>query len=119
MNALPHDRIALEPLAGRVRARVRDTVLADSRNVLRLHERGYQPRDYFPRADVSARALRASHTVTHCPYKGDATYYHFFVDRQRLADAAWSYRHPVEGMAALADRIAFDHADIALDCLDA
>jgi uncharacterized protein (DUF427 family) len=40
-----------------------------------LHESGLQPVYYFPPEDVRAEVLEPSDRHTHCPKKGDASYY--------------------------------------------
>jgi uncharacterized protein (DUF427 family) len=62
-----------------------------------LSETGLPNRWYLPREDVAA-PLRESQTRTHCPYKGDATYWHMG-DRE---DAAWGYEAPFDGVTAIA-----------------
>jgi uncharacterized protein (DUF427 family) len=36
-------------------------------------------------------------TKTHCPYKGDASYYTITTGKTELKDAAWYYPEPIEG----------------------
>ncbi|MCK0715218.1 DUF427 domain-containing protein [Chromohalobacter sarecensis] len=103
------DRISLHPHTRRVRVWDGDTLLADSTRAIELRERGYPPRQYLPQSDVHMGHLKRSETVTHCPFKGDATYYS--VDEHH--DVAWQYANPLAKMAAIAGRLAFD--DTALD----
>lgn len=44
---------------------------------------------YFPPDSVKREFLRPSATVSHCPWKGTAKYYHVEVDGQVNSDAAW------------------------------
>ncbi|MFW3616562.1 DUF427 domain-containing protein [Billgrantia antri] len=97
-------RITLNPLRHRVQVTIGDTLLADTTRALELRERGYPPRFYVPRKDVRMDWLTCSHTVTHCPFKGDAAYYSF----GEQADVAWSYERPMEGMETIAEYLAFD-----------
>lgn len=46
---------------------------------------------YFPPEAIRRQFLRESDTQTHCPWKGDASYYHIEVSGQMLRDAAWYY----------------------------
>lgn len=107
----PEPRITLHPLSSRVRILVGETVIADTGNALELREKGYPPRLYLPRADVAIAKLSVSHTVTHCPFKGDSTYYSL----PDLPDIAWSYDHPIEEMQAIAGRLAFDADKVTLE----
>ena len=62
---------------------------------------------YFPLSSVDESVLRPSETHTHCPWKGDASYYSLEVDGQLNADAAWFYPTPSEAAAEIRDRVAF------------
>lgn len=103
MTSTEH-RITLQPHDRRVQVMIGDTLLADTTRALELRERGYPPRLYVPREDVSLDRLTRSDTVTHCPFKGDAAYFSF----GDQADVAWSYERPLEGMEAIAGYLAFD-----------
>ena len=46
---------------------------------------------YFPADSVRTELLRESATHTHCPWKGDASYYSIEVRGERKTDAAWYY----------------------------
>ena len=95
-------RITLHPSKQRMQVRVDGILLADSTNTLELREHGYPPRHYFPREDVRMDLLTTSETITHCPFKGHAVY--FSLGERR--DIAWSYEEPVEGVEAIAGRLA-------------
>jgi uncharacterized protein (DUF427 family) len=62
---------------------------------------------YFPLDDVRADRLEKTSTSTHCPWKGDASYYDVVVDGERNADAAWYYPRPFDAAAAIKDYVAF------------
>ena len=65
------------------------------------------------RADVVAEALTAVDLQTFCPYKGIASYY----DIDDIRHAAWSYRSPLDDMAAIGDLVSFepDRVEVTLD----
>ncbi len=62
---------------------------------------------YFPRVAVNEDFLVASETTTHCPWKGDASYYSLKVKDETNPDAAWYYADPKEKAASIRDHIAF------------
>jgi uncharacterized protein (DUF427 family) len=62
---------------------------------------------YFPAASVDPAVLRPSATTTHCPWKGDASYYSLEVDGQVNADAAWFYPDPKPAASQITERVAF------------
>src|SRR5207245_1809761 len=71
----PGRALYLEPSPKRVRVVVGEETVADSRDVMLLHESGHQPIYYFPPEDVRSDLLEPSHRVTRCPKKGEASYY--------------------------------------------
>lgn len=108
MHPNPKSRITLERNTERVRILYGDTVIADTRNAVELRETGYPPRQYLPRKDVNMDYLQRSQTATHCPFKGDAAYYHLVSDGNEIRDAAWSYEDPFDAMADIREYLAFD-----------
>lgn len=102
------DRITLKPSLKQIRIYAGDTLIADTGQALELHETGYPVRYYIPRHAINMDSLVRSETVTHCPFKGDATYYSLKADDNVLADAAWSYEQPLPEMAMIENYVAFD-----------
>jgi len=70
-------------------------VLADSRRAVALEETGHRTRYYLPREDVRMELLTPSATTSHCPFKGDATYF----SAAGAKDAFWVYEAPSEADA--------------------
>ena len=97
--------IALNPK--RIVVTLDGKVIADTRHALTLHEASYRPVHYVPRADVDMAALERTETRTHCPYKGDASYFSITAGGERSDDAVWSYEAPYESVAAIKDHVAF------------
>lgn len=62
---------------------------------------------YFPAKDVSADMLVASDKTSHCPWKGDASYYSVKAGNDLNKDAAWYYPAPKSAAGEIAGRIAF------------
>ncbi len=99
----PFHRVDVRPSSREIRVTVGGEVVAESAHPLLVSETGLPNRWYVPRADVSA-ALEPSHKTTHCPYKGDASYFTVAGG----ADAAWTYEAPLDGCTALAGALSFD-----------
>jgi class 3 adenylate cyclase len=72
-----------------------------------MRETRYQPVYYLPRADVRMDLLQQSDHRTHCPFKGNATYWHIAVGDKTVENAAWSYEDPLPDAAEIKDYIAF------------
>jgi uncharacterized protein (DUF427 family) len=85
-----------------MRAIWNDTVIAESDDTVVV-----EGNHYFPIASVDAGVLRASTTTTHCPWKGDASYYSLELDGATSADAAWFYPDPKPAASEITERVAF------------
>jgi uncharacterized protein (DUF427 family) len=103
----PGQALYLEPSPKRVRVIVAGETVADSRNVKLLHESGHQPIYYFPPEDVRADLLEPGDRHTHCPKKGDASYYTIRVGERLIDNGAWYYPDPLDGAPPIKDLIAF------------
>jgi len=103
----PAHRISFEPCAKRLRVRFNGETVADSTAVHLLHETRHLPVYYFPRADVRLDLLSRTDHSTHCPYKGDASYWTVKVGERSAENAVWSYEAPIAEVAAIKDHMAF------------
>ena len=103
----PDHPITITPAATRWRAKFAGHVIADSADALILQESTYPPVVYFPRADVSMDFMRRTDRSTHCPYKGDASYFTLLMDGKFAENAGWSYEQPFPAMAGIENRLAF------------
>ncbi len=75
MRQNPEHRIETRPAGVRVRVTFKGEVIADSRDAIRMDEAKYPPVYYLPRKDVKMDRLARSEHRTHCPFKGDASYF--------------------------------------------
>ena len=95
-------RIETKPSTKHVRVEHDGQVLAESDRALELHERGLPVRYYLPREDVRMDLLEPSATTSHCPFKGDASYF----SAPGAADAFWTYEEPIDGREDIAGLLA-------------
>jgi uncharacterized protein (DUF427 family) len=103
----PDHPITITPSAKRVRVTFGGKTIADSANALVLQEASYRPVFYIPRADAAMDALSHSDHASHCPYKGDASYFSISAGGKTAANAVWSYEQPFPAMAEIKDHLAF------------
>lgn len=103
----PDHPIAIERHGARVTVTVAGKIIADSRDVLSLREASYPAALYFPRKDVDMTQLQRTTNATHCPYKGDCSYYSIAAGGSRSNNAVWSYESPYPAMAAIKDHLSF------------
>jgi uncharacterized protein (DUF427 family) len=92
----PAHKILFEADGRRLRAFVGDTVVLDTTGAHLLHETGIPPVIYVPFADFDETLLEQTDTTTHCPFKGDASYWSLRVGDELREDAVWGYEAPVE-----------------------
>ncbi len=85
-----------------VRATWNGTLLAESDQTILV-----EGNQYFPPGDVVSERLQPNDTHTHCPWKGDASYYDVVADRERNSGAAWYYPEPSPAASAIRDHVAF------------
>jgi uncharacterized protein (DUF427 family) len=62
---------------------------------------------YFPASSVNMKFFSHSDTTSHCPWKGEASYYSLTVDGEENKDAAWYYPAPKEAAKEVKDHVAF------------
>lgn len=109
--------IEISPFGGRVRILFEGHAVADTSHALMLEEADYPPVFYVPRGDVHMDLLTHSGHVTHCPYKGDASYFSIGTGGDRARDAAWSYEHPYPAVAGIAGHLAFYPDKVSIETL--
>lgn len=105
------DHINIRKLSGTWTIRSGGAVLGETSNALELSEGDYAPVIYFPRDDIAMAFFDASDKTTHCPHKGDASYFTIVNKSSRTENAAWSYEQPIESVAQIKDHLAFYTSD--------
>ncbi|MET0458273.1 MAG: DUF427 domain-containing protein [Ilumatobacteraceae bacterium] len=103
----PYHRVDARPSSRTVTVRIGDVVVATSSNPVVVSETGLPNRWYVPARDISTELMVASSTPSHCPYKGDASYWSFRADGVDIADVAWSYEQPYDGLQLIAGHRSF------------
>ena len=90
-------------------------VIADTADASSLQESTYPAGAVFPaRGRGDGLLARKTERATHCPYKGDASYYSIILDGEVLENVAWSYEDPFPAMEQIRGRLAFytDRIDV-------
>jgi uncharacterized protein (DUF427 family) len=103
----PDHPITITPSDKRVRVMVGGVAIADTTRALVLQEAAYKPVFYIPREDAALALLAKTAHSTHCPYKGDASYYTVNAPGRTAENAIWSYETPFPAMAEIAGHLAF------------
>jgi uncharacterized protein (DUF427 family) len=104
----PRDHaLYLEESPKRVRVVFGCEVVADSYRAKLLHEAGLLPIYYFPQEGVRMDLLEETDHTTHCPFKGDASYWSVRVGDRVAENAVWGYPEPIESCPPIAGLVAF------------
>ena len=106
-SPLPGPLLFAEPLRRRMRVRLGELWIADSDDVVLLHEPGRYPVAYFPQHDVCAGVLIADGPVTRHPDLGAVTWLRIETAQHEVDNAAWRYDSLPSHAAVLAGRVAF------------
>ena len=93
--------------AGRVVVKAAGETVADSQDAVVMHETGYDPVYYIPRADVRMDLLEPTGHTTRCPHKGTARYWTIKAGGRSLENAVWAYDAPFDAVADIAGNAAF------------
>jgi uncharacterized protein (DUF427 family) len=104
-------RITTKPAHVRVRVTFKGELIADTRDAIALEEAVGVGKStvapvvyYIPRKDVKMERLERTSHSTHCPFKGDASYYSL---KNGPENAVWSYEQPIDEMDVIRDHLAF------------
>lgn len=90
-------------------------VYGETSEALELAEGDLPPVIYVPRRDIAMAFFDRTDRSTHCPHKGDATYFTLDTRSQLLENVAWSYEAPLPEVAAIAGHLAFDTSRVTVE----
>ena len=114
----PNHKVSTRPANARVRVTYKGEVIADSSAAVEMQETHegsvVGPVVYYvPRKDVRMERLARTDHRTHCPFKGDASYYSIAKGPE---NAVWSYEQPYDEMTPIKGLLAFypDKVEIAV-----
>lgn len=79
----------------RVRAVFAGQTVVDTRGGRLMHESELLPVLYVPDADISSNLLVGTDHTTHCPFKGDASYWDVRAGGRTAENAVWAYPGPL------------------------
>src|SRR3954469_4495308 len=91
-------RVKIEPVDRRVTVRFGGRTVVDTTRAVTLREGGMPPVLYLPREDADMTLLERTARTSHCPFKGEASYYSVRGDEGQVAqNAVWTYEKPLPG----------------------
>ncbi len=106
-------QLRYEPCRKRVRVEFNGAWIADSTRAIILHETRAPPMHYFPVEDVRMECLERTSHQTHCPFKGNASYWSLEVGGKVAENAAWSYEDPYREAEPIRGYLSFYRSKIS------
>jgi len=106
-DPLPHRLLYAEPLRRRMRVRFGGAWIADSEDVVVLHEPGRYPVAYFPLRDIADSALKPSDYLTRHRDLGQTSWYTVQAGEHSARRGAWQHTELPGHAAELKGRVAF------------
>lgn len=103
----PDHPITISRSGRKVRVRFGERTIAETTRALTLKEASYPPVHYIPRADADMSLLTRTSHRTHCPYKGEASYFTIAAEGRTAENAVWSYEQPFPAVAEIKEYLAF------------
>ena len=100
-------RLTLEPCARRIRGEFGGERIVDSDRALVMHETRLAPVHYFPRGDVRMDLMEKTAQRTHCPFKGNASYWTLKAGGREARNVVWAYEEPYDEAEGVRDCVAF------------
>lgn len=70
---------------------------------------------YFPPDSVNRNHFEESATRTHCPWKGEASYYGLNVNGTTVENGAWYYPEPKDAASNIRDHVAFYPGEVQIE----
>jgi uncharacterized protein (DUF427 family) len=98
----PAHTLYFEPYERRMRAVLDGETVIDTTGGMLLYESNIGPVLYVPREDVREDLIERTEHTTHCPFKGDATYWSVGSHENVL----WGYEEPIESASFLLGYVA-------------
>lgn len=84
-----------------------ETLIAESKNAIRILETASPPTFYIPKSDVQMDLLNSGTGSSHCEWKGKATYWDISTPGKTIRQAGWSYEDPYEEFEKISGYLSF------------
>ncbi len=97
----------VEKTKDRITVIFNNEIIAETNHPVLVKEPGLPPVYYIPEEDVKMEALQSSDRQTHCPWKGDAEYFHVSLNGTVARNTAWRYPNPKKRFMKGKDHLSF------------
>ena len=103
----PDYPLEIAPADKSVRVTLGGEVIAESNDAFVMTESNYGPAYYIPMGDVRLDLMEKTDHSSHCPFKGDASYWTINAGGQTAENAVWSYETPFDEVALIRETMSF------------
>lgn len=103
----PDYPLTVTPAGKAVRVMLAGEVVAESADALVMEESTYGPVYYLPRSDIRLELLEKTDHSTHCPFKGDASYWTINAGGRTEENGVWSYETPFDEVLEISGLMSF------------
>ena len=100
-------RIDILPCAKRLRASFDGQSVFDTLGAVIMRETKHLPVYYVPRGDADMSMMTRTDHSTHCPFKGDASYFSLKHGDRSAENAVWTYETPFDECRTIKDYLGF------------
>jgi uncharacterized protein (DUF427 family) len=111
----PCHRVDVLESSRHVKITVNGEVLVETERPVILYETKLLPCYYIPPEDVREDVFTRSEKMTHCPYKGAASYYSVDAGGKQMEDLVWYYSEPIAEAARIEGHLAFFNEKVDLE----
>ena len=110
--------IDIQPFPKQLQVLYDGTILACTRKALQLHETGHPQVFYIPVKDIQMELFEPSQHKTHCPFKGDASYWSLKLPGENIDNLAWAYRTAHQDVSDISGYLAFYQDRVEIQITD-
>ncbi len=103
----PYKGVHILPSSRHVEVVLGGVIIADTHHPHLLIETGLPMRYYIPQQDIRMELLEPTASSSHCPYKGQASYWSARIGEKVYKDIVWSYRDPLPACTPIAHLLSF------------
>ncbi len=103
----PGYAVDIEPCGKHVTVELNGETIVDSKNAVLVMESRHAPVLYFPQNEVRMDLTKKTDLSTHCPFKGDASYWSITVGDRTEENSIWGYEAPFDECLTIKDYVSF------------
>ena len=111
----PSYQIKIESVKKLISVEWSNHIIAQSNQCMALYEESHTKVYYFPQNSIQNQYFFRTDFATHCPYKGNATYWTLSDKNSNAKNSVWAYPQPYKNLIQIKDYFAFYTNDMGKD----